>query len=526
MSLEHKKQIKCEECGKAFDVSVFESINVSINPELKEKVINGEIYCFECPHCHHVHHISYPFLYHDMEHKFMINQGTPGELMNYYEEMKDNKVSKDFPGLMENYINIGVTSYRNLLSKIAILEKGLDYRVATVCQLILKMQVSKYADEKKQEKVVDAFYIVEDDKLTLLVQMQSLEDEEKGRFIPLELKEDFYNEIKENHFDRLKDSYPFFFDEDQALKYMTTNFDKIDEMKQDFYEIVLAYTSNGRYYVTFVPKFNEGKFKENDVVIVMKDMDLAKMRIKKVLKMNAFEMPLVLDNMPVVVRAVEGMSLTTSGNSNDELDNKALKEMFAKFQKDKDLDEELILKSNVIAVLEVVSKMDPEEMSNLKVGDTIDGTMVKMDFKTIYDQGRPLFAVYLEQGDIKDEYASKTIYNFDTLITVVLNSPNHFNGIIVNPDTDKIVLNMADLLEYKCGKVFGHAGRMRKLLLSLSEKEIDYLGKGLYELVCKLYFEDKGMDSLSNDTGKTEEELKKSFGRARWLLSHIIWDNY
>ena len=526
MSLEQRRQIQCEECGQVFDVTVFDSINVSINPELKEKVISGEIYCFECPHCHHVHHISYPFLYHDMEHRFMIKQGPTGELMNYFEEMKNNKLSATFPELMGEYTNIGVTSYSDLLSKIAILEKGLDFKVATICQAIMKTQVSKFAKEKKQEQVVDSFYIIERDKLTLLIQLQSLEDDEKVRFIPLELKEEFYNEIKETHSENLKKLYPFFFDEEQAIKYMMTDLDKIDELEKDTYEIVLAYTSNGSYFVTYVPKFNEGKFKQNDVILVMKDKSLAKMRIKSISKMNSFEMPLALYNMPVVVRSVEDITLTASGNSNDVIDNKALKEMLIKFQKENDLNEELILKSNVISVLDIVSKMDPEEMEKLKIGDIIDGSMIKMDFKTFNEKGRSLLAVYLEQSDVKDEYASKAIYNFDSLITMVLNSPDRYDGIVVNPDLEKIILSMEDLLEYKSGKIFSHTGRMRKLLVSLNEKEINYIGKDIYEYVCKLYFENKNLETISKETGKTEEELEELFGLARYVLSHVIWDNY
>ena len=529
MSLEHNRQIKCEECGKVFDVTIYESINVTLNPELKEKVIHGDIYCFECPYCHHQHYIQYPFLYHDMEHKFMINQGSFGLLMNYYEEMKGSKINIDFPRFMDGYVNIGVTSYRDLCSKIAILEKGLDYRVATLCQIGLQMHISRLANEKEQEKVTGSFFIIDENgKLTLLVELQSLKDKNKARHFPIEVEGEIYNDIKEKDGNKLNDVYPYIFDEEQAIKYFITKPEKIDELKKEQFDIVLVYNENDDYFVAFVPKFNEGKFKEKDVVIVMKDMEIAKMRIKKILKMNMFEMPFILDSIPVVVRSVENVFLETTGNPNDELDNKALRKMLLKYQKENKnkLDEDLLQESNVITVLQTINNMEPEEMAKLKVGDTIDGSMIKMDFKAVNYKGRPFLAIYLEQSDVKDKYASKAIYNFDTLARIVLNSPNHFAGIMINPDTDMILVSMASLLEYKCSKVFGHAGKMRKLLITMTEREIDYVGKDLYELVFKLYFEDKDLVTISKELDATEDELRKKFCQATRLFSHIIWDNY
>lgn len=97
---------------------------------------------------------------------------------------------------------------------------------------------------------------------------------------------------------------------------------------------------------------------------------------------------------------------------------------------------------------------------------------------------------------------------------------------MINPDTDMILVSMANLLEYKCSKVFGHAGKMRKLLITMTEREIDYVGKDFYELVFKLYFEDKDLVTISKELDATEDELRKKLCQATRLFSHIIWDNY
>ena len=44
-------QIVCNRCGKAFPVEGVPLINTDGSPELKEKLLSGELFLRECPHC-------------------------------------------------------------------------------------------------------------------------------------------------------------------------------------------------------------------------------------------------------------------------------------------------------------------------------------------------------------------------------------------------------------------------------------------------------------------------------------------
>ncbi|NHJ40167.1 MAG: hypothetical protein FK731_09060 [Asgard group archaeon] len=43
--------INCPKCDTSFDVWYNASINTLMNPELIAKLLNGELFCFECPTC-------------------------------------------------------------------------------------------------------------------------------------------------------------------------------------------------------------------------------------------------------------------------------------------------------------------------------------------------------------------------------------------------------------------------------------------------------------------------------------------
>ena len=50
MSKQRKITYKCEFCGKPFDTVVYDSVNVDLDPELRDKILNGSLFMHECPH--------------------------------------------------------------------------------------------------------------------------------------------------------------------------------------------------------------------------------------------------------------------------------------------------------------------------------------------------------------------------------------------------------------------------------------------------------------------------------------------
>lgn len=72
MSRHSVEKINCPKCGKESDFMVWSSINTVLDPEMYEKVRNGEAFAFHCPDCGHAAGVDYACLYHQMNDKMMI----------------------------------------------------------------------------------------------------------------------------------------------------------------------------------------------------------------------------------------------------------------------------------------------------------------------------------------------------------------------------------------------------------------------------------------------------------------------
>ena len=64
--------IQCTQCGYNQETTIWESINVTVDPQLKEKFFAGEINIFECENCGEHVFINAPLLYHDMTGEFCV----------------------------------------------------------------------------------------------------------------------------------------------------------------------------------------------------------------------------------------------------------------------------------------------------------------------------------------------------------------------------------------------------------------------------------------------------------------------
>jgi len=79
MSLSQEAEYSCSECGEAFTVSVWLTVNSVLSPELKEEILNGTLNLIRCPHCGATGQSSQPLLYHDMEKHVMFYVSSAGD---------------------------------------------------------------------------------------------------------------------------------------------------------------------------------------------------------------------------------------------------------------------------------------------------------------------------------------------------------------------------------------------------------------------------------------------------------------
>jgi hypothetical protein len=53
-------------CGHPFKAWLWQSANVTASPELRQRILAGEMNVVKCPSCGRTFHVELPFLYHDL----------------------------------------------------------------------------------------------------------------------------------------------------------------------------------------------------------------------------------------------------------------------------------------------------------------------------------------------------------------------------------------------------------------------------------------------------------------------------
>src|SRR6266704_1634103 len=67
-----KTDLMCPKCAKSFPVTYWTSVNVTIDPQLRQRVFDGSIRHHDCVHCGQGGLLESPLLYHDTTRRFMV----------------------------------------------------------------------------------------------------------------------------------------------------------------------------------------------------------------------------------------------------------------------------------------------------------------------------------------------------------------------------------------------------------------------------------------------------------------------
>lgn len=119
---------ECPTCRKSSEIEIWNSVNVTLDPQLRKQVLDGSAFAFVCPACGAQEQLSYHCLYHDMEHQFMVHWMPDLETLPQEELSELEKVTIWSPGYRYRL----VPSRNRLREKILIFECGLDDRVIEV----------------------------------------------------------------------------------------------------------------------------------------------------------------------------------------------------------------------------------------------------------------------------------------------------------------------------------------------------------------------------------------------------------
>jgi hypothetical protein len=82
-------KITCPDCNTEGSYTVWDSVNVDLDPELKSKVMDGSLFTWVCPKCKKSYNAPYSFLYHDMTHNFMVQfDASRGHIIPFAEYLR------------------------------------------------------------------------------------------------------------------------------------------------------------------------------------------------------------------------------------------------------------------------------------------------------------------------------------------------------------------------------------------------------------------------------------------------------
>ena len=160
MSIIKEASAPCSKCGEKQVIRISRSINVSEDPQLKEKVRNGSLFLWECPHCGQVNLAKYETLYHDPAARLMVWLLPEGDISE-----TQMKAITMHTKAMGGYTLRRVTDMGSLMEKVLIHDAGLDDVVLEMCKYVTKMEmISKITGKDNQEALMKAkfnFYRIE-----------------------------------------------------------------------------------------------------------------------------------------------------------------------------------------------------------------------------------------------------------------------------------------------------------------------------------------------------------------------------
>ncbi len=133
-----KKEHRCPECGKIFQVSMHATVLPGEHPELRKSILSETFFSFTCPNCGYQADMVYPVLYHDREAGYMI----------YLSAHPEPALSQKVPQELSDVRKRVVRNQKELKEKILIFDAELDDTAIEIVKLaVLDIIAKKYGDE-------------------------------------------------------------------------------------------------------------------------------------------------------------------------------------------------------------------------------------------------------------------------------------------------------------------------------------------------------------------------------------------
>ena len=149
MSQSESITLACPACKKKQPFTVWQSVNATGDPELKQRLLDRSLITFKCDQCAHTAGIEQELMYIDMEQKLVLFRGQ--------EEPEDivAEAFGEFGAVAQaEYTYRLVGSINELIEKILIWDAGLDDRVLEVVKSLLM----EHIDEAQRGEDAELFF--------------------------------------------------------------------------------------------------------------------------------------------------------------------------------------------------------------------------------------------------------------------------------------------------------------------------------------------------------------------------------
>ena len=117
MSSCYKETICCSHCNTKQKFTIWQSINVTLDPDLKKSLLSGDLTTLNCKRCGNKTGVDYDFLYHDMDKSLAV-------WLMREDDPESKEARSTFRGLAET--TRIVRTLHELFDKIKIFDDGLD----------------------------------------------------------------------------------------------------------------------------------------------------------------------------------------------------------------------------------------------------------------------------------------------------------------------------------------------------------------------------------------------------------------
>lgn len=217
MSMERSVTVTCPKCGAEGDFVIWRSLNTQLDPDMKAKVLSGEIFRFRCPKCGEESSVVYPMLYHQMEDQIMIHLVTSDEdvedAAKAFDDIANGTMMPGIDMSEADYTFRMVGTQNQLREKIYIFDSDMDDRAVEMYKLCLK---SNMLVNQPEIKVAEMFLEMnEGEPENFAVRL------EDGTWGTMPFRKEMYERIKQDMLDSSDDGKrTYFVDQQWAIEYM------------------------------------------------------------------------------------------------------------------------------------------------------------------------------------------------------------------------------------------------------------------------------------------------------------------